>query len=70
MPFTPVRSARPPFNWMRRSVPRIAITPPASVCRAMKAALRAVDSDIERHGAVSYEAIEQVRAALALARSI
>jgi hypothetical protein len=56
-------------NWMRRPAPHIAQALPASVARAMKAALRAVDVDIEQHGAVSYESVEQVRAALALARS-
>jgi hypothetical protein len=36
--------------------------------RALVAACEAVDADIERQGAVSYEAVELVRAALALAR--
>jgi uncharacterized protein (DUF2384 family) len=55
-------------NWMRRPAPHIAQTIPASVVRAMKGALRAIDHDIQQHGAASYESIEQVRAALALAR--
>jgi hypothetical protein len=37
-----------------------------SLFRAMAAAMRAVDLDIEQHGAVSYETVEQVRNTRAL----
>lgn len=41
-----------------------------SLFRAMAAAMRAVDLDIERLGAVTYETVEQVRATRVLLRAI
>lgn len=49
------------------SLPALHIKPAIpSLFRAMSAAMRAVDLDIERHGAVTYETVEQVRTTRAL----
>jgi hypothetical protein len=57
-------------RWAEALQPRIAtITTTPAVVRAMKAALRAVDRDIQLHGAVSCETVEACRAALALAKT-
>lgn len=42
---------------------------PIMATRALERACEAVDRDIEQQGAVSYETVEQVRMALALARA-
>lgn len=57
-----------PKNWTTCAPPRIHVDTPLAVVRAMKEALRAVDRDIEQQGAISYESVELVRAALALSR--
>lgn len=51
-----------PPSWMETQRPGIDSTISPDVLRAMKAALRAVDIDIERTGAVSPETVEKVRA--------
>lgn len=53
--------------WTSAKAPGIALpTIPAHVARALLAACRAVDKDVELSGAASVETVEQVRAALAL----
>lgn len=47
-----------------------AISPMPSLFRAMAAAMRNVDLDIERMGAVTYETVEQVRNTRALIGTI
>lgn len=64
--FTAVKSPKPACSWIKRAAPCIATKVPHSVFRAMTAAMRAVDRDIEQHGAVTYETVEQVRSARAL----
>lgn len=56
-----------PVPWTVKPVPGIAqaTVDHATLC-AVKAALRAVDLDIERIGAVSAETVDKVRAARAL----
>jgi hypothetical protein len=46
------------------------VSPMPSLFRAMAAAMRAVDLDIERMGAVTYETVEQVRNTRALMGTI
>lgn len=53
--------------WPRAKAPGIAVeVVPANVARALLAACRAIDKDVELTGAASVDTIEQVRAALAL----
>lgn len=56
-------------NWIRKEAPHILHKLPGSIVRAMQAALRAVDRDVEQHGAVTYETVEQVRRVRALSRT-
>ena len=46
------------------------VSPMPSLFRAMSAAMRAVDLDIELHGAVTYETVERVRTTRALVATI
>lgn len=46
------------------------VSPMPSLFRAMSAAMRAVDLDIEQHGAVTYETVERVRTTRALMGTI
>jgi hypothetical protein len=53
--------------WTNAKAPGIAVEfVPAHVARALLAACRALDKDVELTGAASVETVEQVRAALAL----
>jgi hypothetical protein len=52
------------------SFPAPVVSPLPSLFRAMGAAMRAVDLDIERLGAVTYETVEQVRTTRALIGTI
>lgn len=57
-----------PMNWPELSAPKIQLETPVHVVRAMKAALRCVDQDIERFGSVTYETVAFVRAVRELDR--
>jgi hypothetical protein len=68
-PFKPtVQNPDQRAEWLRRTAPKLNITVPRTAYRVATAALRAVDRDIEQHGTITYETVEQVRAALALIR--
>lgn len=49
--------------WPKAPAPGINTTIPCETLRAMRAAMRAVDLDIERTGTVSAETVDKVRAA-------
>lgn len=58
---------RDAINWTSAPAPGIA-QQGDRIKRKLVEACEAVDRDIEQQGAVTYETVEQVRAALALAR--
>ena len=62
--------ARIGANWLRAAAPHIKTVTPPAVVRALTAACRAVDRDVEQFGGVSITTVEQVRAALDLARTL
>lgn len=53
-------------SMFRANARQIMAKVPHFLYRAVRASLRSVDLDIERHGAVTYETVEQVRATRAL----
>jgi hypothetical protein len=58
-------------RWINDPVPQIAaVQIPQDVLRSLKAALRAVDQDIERTGVISAESVELVRGVRARLRTL